>query len=162
VCVIVLYAARDHEHRKALHSLDHQQFRSAMPTRVSVYPYYWHLYRWYAVAETADFFATSDIDPRTGEMNRSEIEFVPKPPETAVTLAAKKSYLGRVYLDWAQYPLVTETPSGEGWSVHFIDLRYDYPPLRGGSTLSATVELDRNLHVIGEKFGKRSQVPPID
>jgi len=162
VCVIVLYAARDHEHRKAMRSLEHQQFKSAAPTRVSVYPYYWHLFRWYAVAETHDFFATSDIDPRTGEMNRSEIEFVPKPPETAVTLAAKKSYLGRVYLDWAQYPLVKETPSGEGWSVHFKDLRFDYPPLRSGNTLSATVELDSNLHVVGEKFGKRLQVPPID
>jgi hypothetical protein len=41
-------------------------------------------------------------------------------------------------------------------------LRYDYPPLRGGSTLSATVELDDHLRVVAEKFGKRSQVPPID
>src|SRR4029077_14603145 len=106
VCVAVLYAARDHEHRQAMRSLEHQQFKSAVPTRVSVYPYYWHLFRWYAVVETHDFFATSDIDSRTGEMNRSEIEFVPRPPESAVTLAAKKSYLGRVYLDWAQYPLV--------------------------------------------------------
>jgi hypothetical protein len=41
-------------------------------------------------------------------------------------------------------------------------LRYDYPPLRGGSTLSAMVELDKNLHVVGERFGKRPQVPPIN
>jgi inner membrane protein len=162
VCVVVLYVARDHEHRQAVRLLEHQKFQSAVPARASVYPYYWHLYRWYAVAETREFFATSDIDSQTGEMNHSEIEFVPKPPETAVTLAAERSYLGRVYLDWAQYPLVTEMPSAEGWSVHFKDLRYDYPPLRGGSTLSATVELDKNLHVVGEKFGKRSQVPPID
>jgi len=162
VGVIVLYAARDHEHRKAVRTLEHQQFKSEAPVRVSVYPYYLHLYRWYAVAETRDFFATSDIDSRTGEMNRSELEFVLKPPETAVTLAAKRSYLGRVYLDWTQYPLVTETRSGEGWSVHFKDLRFDYPPLRGGNTLAATVELNSNLHVVGEKFGQRSQVPPID
>jgi hypothetical protein len=157
-----LYAVRDHEHRKAMHALGHQQFKSVAPVRVSVYPYYWHLFRWYAVAETRDFFATSDIDSRTGEMNRSELEFVPKPPETAVTLAAERSYLGRVYLDCAQYPLVTETSSGEEWIVHFKDLRFDYPALRGGSTLAATVELDKNLHVAGEKFGQRSQVPPID
>ena len=93
VCVIVLYAARDHEHRKAMHALEHKQFKSAVPTRVSVYPYYWYLYRWYAVAETHDFFATSDIDSRTGEMNRSELEFVPKPAETAVTIAARANLL---------------------------------------------------------------------
>jgi len=67
-----------------------------------------------------------------------------------------------VYLDWAQYPLVTETASGDEWIVHFKDLRFDYPPLRGGSTLAGTVELNKDLHVVGEKFGKRSQVPPID
>ena len=162
VWVAGLYAARDHEHREAVHAVQSQRFKSVAPVRVSVYPYYWHLYRWYAVAETSDFFASSDINSRTGEINGYELEFVEKPPETAVTLAAKRSYLGRVYLDWAQYPLVTETLSGEGWGVHFKDLRYDYPPLRGGSTLSATVQLDKNLHVVGEKFGQRPQAPPID
>ncbi len=162
LCVAGLYVARDHEHRKALHALQQQQLNSAAPLRVSAYPYYWNIFRWYAVAETKDFFATTDIDSRTGELNRGELEFVPKPPATAVTLAAKKCCLGRVYLDWAQYPLVAQSSSEDGWTVRFRDLRYDYPPLRGGSTLSATVELDRDLHVVGEKFGKRSQVPPIE
>jgi inner membrane protein len=161
-CVVILYAARDHEHRKAIDSLRRQQFRSTAPVRVSAYPYYWYLFRWYGVVETKDFFASSDVNSRTGDLNRRELEFVPKPPETEVTLAAKRSYLGRVYLDWAKYLVVTQTSSGSGWEVHFKDLRFDYPPLRGGTTLSATVELDRNLHVVGEKFGKRPQVPPID
>jgi inner membrane protein len=162
VCVAGLYAARDHEHRKAVQALKQARFNTAALVRVSAYPYYWHLFRWYAVAETKDFFASADIDSRTGEVNRNELEFVSKPPETAVTLAAKRCYLGRVYLDWAQYPLVTQTSTGDGWAVHFRDLRYDYPPLRGGTTLSATVELNQNLHVVGEKSGKRPQVPPID
>ena len=162
ICMAGLYAARDHEHRKAVLALKQSRFNTAVPVRVSAYPYYWHLFRWYAVAETKDFFASADIDSRTGEVNRGELEFVSKPPETEVTFAAKSCYLGRVYLDWAQYPLVTQTSSGTSWVVHFRDLRYDYPPLRGGSTLAATVELDRNLHVVGEKFGKRAQMPPID
>lgn len=108
------------------------------------------------------FFAASDIDSRTGELDRRELEFIPKPAETATTLAAKRCYLGRVYLDWAQYPLVTQTSSGAGWVIHFKDLRYDYPPLRGGSPLSATVDLDHSLHLVGEKFGTRSQSPPIE
>jgi len=161
-CLAGLYLARDHEHRNAVHALRRQSFKSAAPVRVSAYPYYWNLFHWYGVAETKDFFATSDLDSRTGGLNWSELEFFPKPPETAVTLAAKKSYLGRVYLDWAQYPLVRQTSLGDAWEVHFRDLRYDYPPLRGGSTLSAMVELDRNLHVVGERFGKRPQVPPIN
>jgi inner membrane protein len=162
ICVAVLYAARDHEHRRAVHALQQQRFKAVAPLQVSVYPYYWNIFRWYAVAETKDFFASADIDSRSGELNGGELEFISKPPETAVTLAAKKCYLGRVYLDWAQYPLVTQTSLGTGWVVRFSDLRYDYPPLRGGSTLSATVELDDHLRVVAEKFGKRSQVPPID
>jgi inner membrane protein len=162
VCVAALYTARDHEHRKAVHAVQQQRFNSAAPVRVSAYPYYWNIFRWYVVAETPDFFATSDIDSRSREMNNRELEFFSKPPETPVTLAAKKSYLGRVYLDWAQYPLVTQSHTDEGWSVRFRDLRYDYPPLRGGSTLSATVELNNSLRVVGEKFGKRAQAPPIE
>jgi inner membrane protein len=84
-----------------------------------------------------------------------------KPEETPVTLAAKKSYLGRVYLDWAKYP-VTETEQLEnpqpGYIVRFRDLRYDYPGRMGRSPLGAGVELDRNLNVVAEIFGMRRTV----
>jgi inner membrane protein len=162
LCVAGLYIARDHEHREAILAVQQQRFNPAAPLRVSAYPYYWNIFRWYAVAETPDFFATSDINSRSGELDNRELEMFSKPRETPVTLAAKKSYLGRVYLDWAQYPLVTETQSGEGWTVHFRDLRYDYPSLRGRITLSCSVELNSSLQVVREFFGSREQVPPID
>ena len=161
ICVALLYAFRDHEHRHAVHALQRQQFASDPPLRVSVYPYYWSVYKWYAVAETAKSFATSDVDSRTGQLDRSQLEYFLKPPETAVTLAAKGSYLGRVYLSWAQYPLVTETTSGEDSVVRFRDLRYDYPRLRGRITLSCSVELNRELQVVREFFGHREQIPPV-
>jgi len=84
-----------------------------------------------------------------------------KPEETPITLAAKNSYMGRVYLDWAQYP-ITETepltaPQG-GYIVHLVDLRYGQIPSaiargRGRRALSAGVQLDRNLRVVGDIFG---------
>jgi inner membrane protein len=162
VCVALLYAFRDHEHRHAVQALRQQQFQSGAPLRVSIYPYYWHLFQWYAVVETRDAFATSDMDSRTGQLDPSELEYFPMPAETAVTLAAKRTYLGRAYLSWAQYPLVTETSTGTDSVVLFRDLRYDYPRLRGRITLSCSVELDSNLHVVHERFGQREQVPPID
>jgi inner membrane protein len=160
ICIAGLYAVRHYEHRRAVHSLKSQHFESAAPVRVSAYPYYWSLTHWYVVAETKNFFATSDIDSRSGELDSAELQFFPKPPETPATLAAKQSYLGRVYLDWAQYPLVTETPHGQdapGRSVfvHFRDLRFDYPEFRGRIALSCSVELDGNLHVVGETFGHK-------
>ncbi|HZD94009.1 MAG TPA: hypothetical protein VE133_07125, partial [Candidatus Sulfotelmatobacter sp.] len=156
------YAFRDHEHHHAVQALRRQQFQSGAPLRVSVYPYYWHLFQWYAVAEIRDSFATSDIDSRTGQLDRSELEYFPKPGETAVTLTAKRTYLGRAYLSWAQYPLVTETSNGTDYVVLFRDLRYDYPRLRGRITLSCSVELDNNLHVVRETFGHTDQSPPLD
>ena len=162
LAVVALWAFRDHEHRHAVRELQSQRFQSAAPVRVSAYPYYWSLTRWYAVAETKEFFATSDMNSRTGALIQAELELIPKPPETPATLAAKRSYVGRVYLNWAQYPLVTETAEGQDAVVHFKDLRFDYPPLRRRITLSATVELDGKLHVVSEKFGQREQRPPLD
>ena len=158
ICVGLLYAFRDHEHRHAVHAFE-RQFGPAAPIRVSAYPYYWSLYRWYGVAELPGSFASSDVDSRSGQVNQAELEYFPKLPETPVTLAAKRSYLGRVYLDWAQYPLVTQSVLDQGWIVHFKDLRYDYPQLRGRITLSCTVELNKELRVAREFFGSREQVP---
>jgi inner membrane protein len=162
ICLVLLYAFRDHEHRHAVNAVRQRQFQSGPPLRVSVYPYYWNLYKWYGVVETAGSFATSDVDSRTGQLSQSELEYFPKPPETRATLAAKRSYLGRAYLSWAQYPLVTETPTGENTMVHFRDLRYDYPQLRGRIALSCSIELNKDLQVVREFFGQREQVPPVE
>jgi inner membrane protein len=163
LCVAALYAARDHEHRKAVHSLAMRNFKGAEPLRASAYPFYWNIYRWYGVAETKDFFATAAMNSWTGDLESEELRFIPKPPETPATLAAKRSYLGRAYLDWAKYPLVTETPSENGFVIEFRDLRFSYQVFRGQRPpLSATVELDSHLHLIGERFGARAQDPPID
>lgn len=163
VCVAGLYAARDHEHRKAVHAMASSNFKGAAPLRASAYPFYWNIYEWHGVAETKGFFATTALDSRAGDLDSQELQFIAKRPETPATLAAKRSYLGRVYLDWAQYPLLTEEPSEDGFTVEFTDLRFSYQVFRGQRTpLSATVELDSYLHVIGERFGARAQDPPID
>jgi inner membrane protein len=165
VCVLLLCAMRDYEHRAALHELRNVEFESGSgqfeaPARLSVYPYFWTLTRWSVVAEMPDGFASTDINSRTGRLDHQELEFFLKPPQTAAKIAAEKSYLGRVYLDWAQFPLVTEEASGEDTIVHFRDLRYDYPHFRGRIALACWVELDKDLHIAGEAFGAREQSPP--
>src|SRR5258708_39506420 len=100
-------------------------------------------------------FVTSDVNPVSGQVGHPELMPIPKPPETPATQVAKQSYFGRAYLDWAQYPLVTEKPSGEDSIVYFRDLRFDYPPMRGRAVLSGSVELDRNLEAVAEQWGRR-------
>jgi inner membrane protein len=159
--VLALWGVRDYEHRRAVSSLQSRVYNGADPIRVSAYPYWLNPFRWYGVVETEDFFATMLIDssiPETDPEGRMRIQR--KPEETAVTLAAKRSYLGQVYLDWAKYPIVeterVESPS-EAFVVRFRDLRYDYPDQLRRGVLGASVRLDGNLKVVRETFGSRSR-----
>jgi inner membrane protein len=160
IAVFVYWGVRDFEHRRALAALQSRIYRESDPIRASAYPYMINPFRWHGVVETASFFATMDVDSLTAEMDHAgdkQIQY--KPEETPVTLAAKQSYLGRVYLSWAQYPL-TETEQLEGeraaYVVRFRDLRYAYPDRDARSVLGAKVFLDRNLHVLSEQFGVRA------
>ncbi len=170
IAVVAYWGVRDYEHRRALAALQARDYKGADAIRVSAYPYWVNPFRWYGVVETANFFATMDVDslnfnsmsPEVDPEGQMRIQY--KPEETPVTLAAKKTYLGRVYLSWAQYP-VTETeelanPRSEdgraAYLVRFRDLRYDYPGHDARGTLGAIVILTRDLQVVDERFGMRS------
>jgi inner membrane protein len=157
--VLVCWGVRDYEHRRAVAALGARIYDGADPIRVSAYPYWVNPFHWHGVIETRAFFATMDVDslaPAVDPQDRMQVYY--KPEETPVTLAAKQTYLGRVYLSWAQYPL-TETEQLEtglaAYVVRFRDLRYAYPGRDARSMLGATVLLSRNLQVLSEQFGMR-------
>jgi inner membrane protein len=158
--VVALWGVRDYEYRRAVNALEARSYEGADPIRVSAYPYWWSPFRWNGVVETRNFFAVMTIDSLTPEVDpEGEIQLRYKPEETPVTLAAKKSYLGRIYLDWARYPITETEPlelGEKGYIVRFKDLRFDYPIRRGRSILSASVELNRDLKVVEETFGDRA------
>jgi len=157
--VVALWGVRDFQHRRAVNALEARTYESADPIRASAFPLWWSPFRWVGVVETRNFFATMMVDSTIPEVDPDgEMQILYKPEETPVTLAAKRSYLGRVYLDWAQYPVIETEPlaSGEqGYIVRFKDLRFQQPGRPGRNVLSASVELDRNLQVVGEYFGLR-------
>jgi inner membrane protein len=166
--VVALWGMRDYEHRRAVNALGARLYEGAEPIRLSAYPYWLNPFRWYGVVETRDFFAQMMVDsllPEVDPDGRMRIRY--KPEETPVTLTAKQSYLGRVYLDWAHYA-VTETEQVEasepGYIVSLRDLRFDYPDSTRRSVLGAAVRLDQKLKVVSESFGSRTQrvSPPID
>jgi inner membrane protein len=155
--IVMLWGVRDYEHRRAVNAMEARLYRNADPIRVSAYPSMWNVFRWNGVAETRNFFATMLVDssiPDVDPDGRMRIYY--KPEETPVTLAAKRSYLGRVYMDWAKYPF-TETeqlqPPQQGYIVRFQDLRFAYPGRASRNPLGAGVVLDQNLKVVGEVFG---------
>lgn len=160
--VFVWWGIRDYEHGRAVAALDARTYQGAVASRVSAYPYWLNPFRWHGVVETPAFFAMMDVDSLAPEVDpRGEMQIRYKPEETPVTLAAKKSYLGRVYLSWAQYPITeTEQLSSDpvdnrrpAYLVRFRDLRYDYPGRSGRVTLGAFVLLTRDLRVVDERMG---------
>jgi inner membrane protein len=163
VCFAALVFLRDFEHRRALAALNSVTFRNQDALRVSAFPSMTNPFSWSGVVETRDFFEVLPVDSGSGQLdpqNRAVLRY--KPEETPVTLAAKNSRLGHVYLDWAQYPLVDATalPAGAGYQVQFQDLRFaraeelsqGQPPVLAGH-----VELDPQLRVIDEYMGR----PPV-
>jgi inner membrane protein len=118
-------------------------------------------FRWYGVVETRSAYRRMEVNSLTSEVDSEDRASVHlKLTPTPAILAAEQSRLGRVFLDWAQYP-VAETerldePS-RGFLVRFFDLRFLYPQIRR-HPLGGWVKLSRNLHVETENFGW-SQMP---
>jgi inner membrane protein len=164
LAVFACWGLRDYEHRRAVAALEARSYQGVDASRVSAFPYMTNPFRWYGVVETPNFFATMDVDSLAPEVDpESQMQIRYKPEETPVTLAAKKTYLGRVYLSWAKYP-VTETEELQSdpvdntraaYAVRFRDLRYDYPGSGARGTLGAVVLLTRDLQVVDERFGMR-------
>ena len=160
--IVALWGVRDYQHRRAVGAMEARTYQGSDAIRLSAYPNYWNPFRWYGVAETQNFFAQVVVDSTTPEVDPpSQMRIRYKPEETPVTLAAKKSFLGQVYLDWAKYPIIeTEQLDDGGYIVRFRDLRYDYPGRSGRTPLGASVQLDRNLRVIRQYFGVPGGVAP--
>ncbi|MFZ3213337.1 MAG: metal-dependent hydrolase [Terriglobales bacterium] len=160
--VVLMWGVRDFYHRRAVSALEARIYQGQDPVRASAFPYPWNPFVWHGVVETRDFYQTLPVDSRRGEVHpQDRARTFYKPEETPVLEAAKNSYLGRVYLDWAKYPLLITEPLGErdvAYRVRFIDLRYRYPGRQ--TPLGASVDLNKNLQVVAQRVGRRQQPAP--
>jgi inner membrane protein len=152
ICVAAVILVRDFEHRRAVNALNARTYRNETPLRASAFPQPINPFSWNGVVETKDAFHLLPVDSSAGEVDPENLQVVLfKPEETPVTLAAKRSYLGRVYLDWAEYPLVTPEPLEDGrHQVQFEDLRFENvvnAAQRRRPPLGAFVVLDPQLRV---------------
>jgi inner membrane protein len=140
----------------------------AQVLRVSLSPYPVNPFRWHAVVETPDAFRIASINTRDASVvSDAQTDIFHKPAETPATLAAKRSPLGRAYLDWSQFPLVQEagpgvTESGEAATlVGFSDLRFAYDTWifrgREKNPLAATVFVNPANQVVQMQVGDRIQ-----
>jgi inner membrane protein len=157
-CLALAIFVRHIEHRRALNALESLTYQGQDPLRISAYPNAWSPFTWRGVVETQDSFELLPVNALAGEVDSAQQAIVRhKLEETPVTLAAKRSRLGRVYLDWAEYPLVEEQlrAGGNEHLVEFRDLRFTAitDVRRGSSVLSGYVLLDGSLRVIDASMG---------
>lgn len=166
LCLAAIIFVRDYQHRRAVTALNSVTYRDEDPIRASAFPNPLSPFSWGAVVETRDFFEITSVDSSSGRIdpqNQAVVRF--KPEETPATLAAKRSRLGQVYLDWAGYPLVqAETlPDRRGYMVRFEDLRFEYNQVltrSGAPPLAGYVALDPQLRVIDQYMGRRRNPNP--
>ena len=154
ICVVLIWGVRDYQHRRAVTAMDSFLYRGAEPKRVAAYPYMINPFRWHGVVETTDFFETVPVNSLGPEVDSEAGIMYYKPEETDVTLAAKSSYLGHVYLDWAVFPFVRQEKLEDagGYLVGFQDLRYTYPSMTitRRAPLGGFVLLSPSLRVLQE------------
>lgn len=166
--ILCVWGFRDFQHRKAVGAMQALTYEGEDAIRARAFPRMFSPFSWYGVVETNSAFHTMTVDSSTPEVDPDDrAEVRRKPPETDVTLAAKRSRLGQVYLDWSAFPwLETEkldTPEEQGYLVQFRDLRFMDSAGRIGAssrrrnTLGAFVLLDRNLNVVQQDFSSRRQ-----
>ena len=149
VGVACLYGFRYSQHARAL-----QLASVAAPadaTRFFASPHPGDPFTWSVTTDTPEADLLSTVNTRTGLFApASPADKLFKQPATLPVLAAKRSLLGRVFLDWSMYPVLTETPDNSDPNhpltlVTFADARFMYrvlsmdgresPPIAGSVLL---------------------------
>ncbi len=141
VSIALLYALRNAEHRHAELLVRNAGLNKEPLRRVGIEPFPINPFKWYAVSETSSSYQTAVVYTRRDLVDTDVGSLVYKPDTTLATTAARQSLLGQVYLDWSEFPLVTdrgffpvpgkgvETPQPNWHTVEFDDMRFGYMSL---------------------------------
>jgi inner membrane protein len=148
VFIVVLYGVRNAEHQRALNLMRASQTDPVV--RVAAEPFPIDPFHWQGLAETANYYRTASINTRNDFVDTDSGQTIFKPPVTMATLAAKRSYLGHIYLDWSSWPVVADlgsviapgaeaipnvpAPPPDWQTVQFRDLRFSSSNLIPGSS----------------------------
>ncbi len=141
IAMLVLGCVRWSEHAQALAMLGNTNLASEPVNRTAAEPYPVNPFRWHAILETPDFYQTAEVDTWTGSIDSdSHGDVLYKPADTTAVEAAKRTPLGKVYLDWGTWAVVRDVgqepapgmdpprlmPNRTWTTVEFTDLRFDY------------------------------------
>ena len=140
------------EHHRALRLIGNARFGNEPMLGAGAEPYPVNPFHWFAVVETPAYYQTGSVNTLSETVDTSDQDDVIfKPPVTPAVAAAKRSWLGRVYLDWARFPVVTDrgranlvasddlAPQPQDAAVEFRDLRFAYSYLSSGNNRASSI-----------------------
>jgi inner membrane protein len=164
--MVSLWSWRVVERNKALDLVAAEDFGAAQ-LRLGISPHPITPFQWHVIVETPQSYQLAVVDTLTGTVTRDPGNIFYKPQTTIATLIAKQSWLGEAYLDWSQFPLVTELAhSGDRddrglTTVSFRDLRflYDVPFMKGREEppLTGAVTINEDRKVVRMEMDGRVQ-----
>jgi inner membrane protein len=152
--IVAIWGLRFVERQKALQLAQSADYNNTTILSVDASPHPINPFRWHTIAETPLTYQVGSADTLTNTLTtNTQADTFYKPPTTLATLVAKRSWLGRIYLDWSPHPLVTDTgatPDGLT-AVTFRDLRFMYNTTifsdRNNPPLSGTVFINNDRRV---------------
>jgi inner membrane protein len=165
------------ERAQTVAMLENTRITTAPVTRIGVEPYPVNPYRWHAILETSAFYQTAEVNTNTGNIESdAQTDVFYKPANTPAIEAAKRTYLGQVYLDWGTWAVVRDVgqapvpgaeppqvPAQRQWTtVEFSDLRFAYAFRRDTSNrppggLTGRVYIVDGKEEAGQFMGSREQ-----
>jgi len=144
VFMVLWWSLRNAEKGHAIELVQNSGVVADAITRIDAEPYPFNPFTWHVVAETKDYYQTARVRTRSDDVQSDPADKAYKPPVTPAVVAAKQSWLGRVYLDWAEFPLVTDlgndpiadapTPETNWRTVQFDDMRFGYSAFGEGTS----------------------------
>lgn len=163
--IVLWWGLRNAEHAHAITLVRTRDYIHQPITRINAEPSMIDPFAWRVVAETPDYYRVIQVHTFNDDVATDTAQTIYKPAITPAVAAAKESYLGRVYLDWSMFPLVTDLGSSSAEDmcasasgspsapppppqrlVQFQDLRF-YNPITGRDALSAWACVGPGNHV---------------
>jgi inner membrane protein len=136
------WVVRTAEHGHAIELAKTGTYTRETVTRVAAEPDMINPFAWHVLMETRDYYQTAEVRTIGDRVTTDDFsDVIYKPPVTPAVAAAKQSYLGKVYLDWSQWPVTEDrgpvsapgadfAPKPDWHTVEFQDLRFGYGALR--------------------------------
>jgi inner membrane protein len=161
--IVAFWGWRWIEREKAIEMTRAAGITQEQIVRITADPYPVNPFRWQTLIETPLVYQIATVDTRSGDVTSNpQSDVFHKPASTLAVLVAKRSWLGHVFLDWSQFPIVNDigaTPSGLT-TVTFRDLRFIYgSPILGrdGTPLSGIVVVNEDRRVDSMEMDGRIQ-----